>query len=315
MTLISVMIPTMRRPESFLRAARSVLTQTGVGASFEIIAVDNAPEGSAAEAFALFSAEASAAGVPFRHAHEPNPGVANARNAAMGLAKGDLIACLDDDEEAPLHWLAALLRVQRETKADAVFGPVMAQLPPNTSPHAAFFESVYTRTGPAQSGPVDRYYGMGNSLVVRATILPNTPPFDLEANEKGGEDDLLFSKAQAKGCRFAWAADAPVIEHLPPARATLRHAIKRSFAYGQGPCEAAASLSPPDWAAIAKHMVVGICQMSVFGILAALAFAIRAKHRLWLLDKAARGAGKVFWWSPQRFYGAHALISEANAPK
>jgi glycosyltransferase involved in cell wall biosynthesis len=40
--IVSVIIPAFRRPESILRAARSVLAQRGV-ADFEQIAVDNSP--------------------------------------------------------------------------------------------------------------------------------------------------------------------------------------------------------------------------------------------------------------------------------
>ncbi|RIJ43461.1 glycosyltransferase, partial [Maribellus luteus] len=55
--------------------------------------------------------------------HEPEPGVANARNAALAVAKGAMIAFLDDDEEAPPGWLAALIAAQARLGADAVFGP------------------------------------------------------------------------------------------------------------------------------------------------------------------------------------------------
>jgi glycosyltransferase involved in cell wall biosynthesis len=42
---------------------------------------------------------------------------------------GDLIAFLDDDEEASPGWLAALIETQRRYDADVVFGPVRARAP------------------------------------------------------------------------------------------------------------------------------------------------------------------------------------------
>jgi glycosyltransferase involved in cell wall biosynthesis len=302
MTTISVTIPTFRRPDSFLRAARSVLRQADAPGAIELVAVDNSPEASAAAAFATLQAEAGS--IPVRLAHEPKPGVANARNASMALVTGDLVAFLDDDQEASPHWLAALCRVQRETGVDAVFGPVTAQLPVGSGPHQAFVEQLHTRTGPTESGPVPRYFAMCNALLVRSTMLAAAAPFALETNEKGGEDDILFSTAQAAGRRFAWAADAAVTEHIPPERAKLSYALKRSFAYGQGPCETAYSASPKQWGEIAKHMMVGAAQSVACGGAAGIAFLARAPQRYWLLDKAVRGAGKVVWWREQRFYGA-----------
>jgi hypothetical protein len=145
---------------------------------------------------------------------------------------------------------------------------------------------------------------MCNALLVRATMLAAPAPFALETNEKGGEDDILFSTAQAAGRRFAWAADAGILEHIPPERASLAYALKRSFAYGQGPCETAYSASPRQWGAIARHMSVGVGQAIACGAAAGFAFLARAPQRYWFLDKAVRGAGKVVWWQEQRFYGA-----------
>ncbi len=47
---VSVLIPTFRRPDSFVRAVRSVFAQRG-SATFEVVAVDNSPEGSALDTF------------------------------------------------------------------------------------------------------------------------------------------------------------------------------------------------------------------------------------------------------------------------
>lgn len=309
MTAVSVMIPTFRRPESFLRAARSVLRQEGLLQPPQLVAVDNSPEGSAARAFEVLRRETDA---PLALLHEPRPGVANARNAGMAAVAGALVAFLDDDEEAPPTWLAALLRVQAQTAADAVFGPVQARLPDNAGPHKEYVEQLYTRSGPAESGLSPRYYGIGNALLVRNALLASPAPFADEANEKGGEDDILFSHAQAAGRRFAWAADAAVIEHIPSERASLGYAMKRAFAYGQGPCEAAYAATPPQWSLIAKHMAIGSAQAALCGVAAAAAFLAGHRHRYWLLDKAVRGAGKVVWWRPQSFYGA--ALAARTAP-
>lgn len=294
MIRVSVLIPTFRRPESFLRAARSVLAQQGV-ADIELIAVDNSPEGSALAVFQQLEQDAS---IPFRWTHEPRPGVAHARNAALTLARGDLVAWLDDDEEASPHWLAALIAVRRDTGAQSVFGPVRARSACESN--ASFYEDLYSRVGPAQSGASAEAYGIGNSLQPRL-MFDEPQPFDPRANQTGGEDDVLFASWSDAGARFAWAADAWVIEHLGAERTHLKHGLKRAFAYGQGPCETA--WAARDYATIARHMTIGAGQAIVFGTASALMLAGSTPHALKLLDRATRGAGKVFWFWEQRFYG------------
>src|SRR5262245_30198167 len=100
MTLnVSIVIPTFRRPERALVAARSALAQV-CDAAFEVVLVDNDPAGSALEPLrALGDRRVTVI-------HEPRAGVANARNSGLAAARGEMIAFLDDDETAPEHWLA-----------------------------------------------------------------------------------------------------------------------------------------------------------------------------------------------------------------
>lgn len=296
MTDVSVLIPTFRRPDSFVRAVRSVFAQRGVGA-FEIAAVDNSPEGSALATFRQLEAEAP---VAFRWTHEPKPGVAQARNAALALAQGELVAWLDDDEEASPDWLASLIAVRRDTGAQSVFGPVHARADHDTG-NAEFYERLYTRSGPANDGPCAKPYGIGNSLQPRS-MFDEPTPFDARADQRGGEDDALFASWADAGATFAWAGGASVVEHLGAERTHLSHGLKRAFAYGQGPSELA-------WAAgnlpvLARHMCVGAAQVVIYGAASVLVIAGSTPRALALLDRAARGAGKVFWFCEQRFYGA-----------
>jgi glycosyltransferase involved in cell wall biosynthesis len=300
MITISVLIPTFRRPEAFIRAARSVFAQQGV-TNIELVAIDNSPEGSALDAFRMLDAEAP---IPFRWAQAPKPGVAQARNVALSFARGQYVAWLDDDEEASPHWLAQLLAVRKATGAQSVFGPVSAQAPAGAQ-NAAFYEELYARRGPRTNGPTPRAFGIGNSLQPRAMF--EDLPFDIRADQKGGEDDALFASWTEAGASFAWAADAWVIEHLGPERTRLQHGLKRAFAYGQGPCETA--WQRRNYAALARHMGVGALQTVVFSAASAVVAAASKTHALTLLDQAARGAGKVFWFLEQRFYG-EALLDQ-----
>ena len=302
MTDLAVLVPTLRRPDSLTRAIRSVLALAETPALVrEIVIADNAPEGSAGPAV---EALRSASPVPLTYVHVPRPGVATARNAALAATSAPLIAFLDDDEEARPGWLVALARAHRRFGAEVTFGPIQGALPDASHWASAHLEALFSRFGPAESGLTERTWGCGNSLWTRSTALAGPAPFAAAADQSGGEDDVLLQALAARGARFAWAADAWVIEHAPAHRATLAYALRRAFAYGQSPCQAAARRRDP--AGVAKWMAVGVAQTALHGAAAAGLTLLNRPERAQALDRTARGLGKILWTErfEPRFYGA-----------
>ncbi len=300
---ISIIIPTQRRPVSLARAARSAFAQAGIDpGTVELVVVDNDPAGSATATVNALRPEAPFA---LRYVHEPRSGVANARNAGVAAASGGLIAFLDDDEEAPPGWLAALLDAQARFDADLVFGPVRGRAPQGPLPHRAYLEDFFSRKGPADAAVIDAVHGCGCSLVRRAALPDPAAPFSAARNETGGEDDLLFGDMRASGARIAWAPDAWVWEDPVPARLSLAYAIRRAFVYGQGPTYHCATASPPRVLGVARWMAIGAAQAGAYGLLAGLKWLAGAPDRAFALDRAARGLGKFLWWGPfkLRLYG------------
>jgi hypothetical protein len=303
MARLTVMIPTQRRLGGLAVAVRSVLGQQGVALSdLEIVVVDNDQVDSARATVEALAADATCA---IHYVHEPRAGVANARNAGMAKASGALIAFLDDDEEAPSGWLAALLAAQLKYDADVVFGPVKARAPDSVAQHRDYLERFFSRLGPAEAGVIDHYYGCGDSLLRRAALPDPVSPFATERNQIGGEDDMLFGQMKAAGAVFAWEPAAWVWEDPVPERLTLDYTIARAFAYGQGPSAHCAAASPPDRVGVARWMAIGAGQAAVFGAVAGLKWLTKAGDRADWLDKAARGLGKTLWWGPFKihFYG------------
>jgi glycosyltransferase involved in cell wall biosynthesis len=285
---------------------RSAFRQTGVDPKrLELVIVDNDAVPSAQILAETLAAEAP---FPVRYVHEPAPGVANARNAALAAASGEMIAFLDDDEEAAPGWLAALVEAQARYGADVVFGPVQARAPERIVRHREYLEQFFSREGPAEAGVIGHFYGCGDSLVRRSALPHPTHAFLTERNEVGGEDDYLFAVMKQAGARFVWAPEALVYEDPVPERLTLKYAMARAFAYGQGPTYGCASAHPPEWAGVVRWMAIGCAQTSVFGFFAAILWLTRAPHRAFMLDRAMRGLGKVFFGGPfaLKFYGRSA---------
>jgi succinoglycan biosynthesis protein ExoM len=309
MPLITIIIPTQRRPQPLALAARSAFAQAEVDVTqVELVVVDNDAVPSAK---ALTEALAAEAPFPVRYVHEPRSGVANARNAAMEAARGEMIAFLDDDEEASPGWLAALITAQARFDADVVFGPVRGRVPPSVTEHRVYLEQFFSRLGPDEAGVIPNAYGCGNSLMRRAALPDPLRPFSPRGNQIGGEDDLLFTAMTEAGARFAWAPDAWVWEDPAPDRLTLTYAIRRAFAYGQGAPSRCAAMTPVNRAGVAGWMVVGFGQGIVHGLVAGAKWLSRSPNRAAALDRAARGFGKTFWWKPFKiqFYGLDAGVT------
>lgn len=302
MTEVAVVIPTLRRRSELERAIRSVFAQTRLPDA--LVVADNDPDGSART---VVDALASDSPFPLIYAHAPRPGVATARNAGLVATQAPLIAFLDDDEVASADWLAALMRAQATLEADVVFGPIQGRAPGAAAWTRPYLERFFSRLGPDADRLIEEPHGCGNALFVRARTLAGPAPFDVATDATGGEDDALFQQLARQGVRWGWAAHAWVEEAAPAHRATLAYALKRAFAYGQGPSQKAAK--DRDWPGLTRWMIVGAGQAVVFGAVAALQWLARRPARADWTDRAVRGLGKVFWMKPfePQLYGAAEL--------
>jgi len=172
---------------------------------FEILVVDNAPEGDGCEALAGRLAGA----VRLRRVVEPRPGLSFARNRAIDEAASDLLAFIDDDEVADPNWLTELARGYAEhPEAGAVAGLVL----PGELDTAA--QVYFERWGGHSKGrgfehavfsaaTVDPLFprpcfGTGANMSFRRSALERIGRFDeaLGAGSptRAGEDTLAFSE-------------------------------------------------------------------------------------------------------------------------
>ncbi|MGX1307380.1 succinoglycan biosynthesis protein ExoM [Amorphus suaedae] len=305
MTTVSVIVPTLRRPDGLKRAVASLTAQTAAaGHDLEIVVVDNAPEGGAEQALA---APEGASDVSLRIVHEPKMGVATARNAGLAAARGDVIGFLDDDCTAPPDWLARRLACMEASGADAVFGPRHAVLERTPERDAAWFAASFTQ---------DLGVASGTGVAARCDYLPLTGTlfrrarfdagigFDPRLDKLGGEDVLLFKRLRQAGARLVWCADAPVVEHVPASRLDHGYIWRRRYASGQIRCLVPSLLEPPLWREVAAQMAKGAAQVALAGPLA-LAGRLTGAWPPHPTAIALSGLGKLGWWrtTGPRFYG------------
>jgi len=193
----------------------------------ELLIVDNA----STDDTAAVAAGASVPGMEVRVVHEPAPGHARARNAALAAARGRVLLFTDDDVRPPPDWLEGMTRPILDGMADAMAGGV------RLAPHLErpWLEQVH-RTWLAETVFLDRTQPqemVGANMAFGRHVLDVVPAFDPELGLGAygqGEDSLFSWQLVRAGFRLRGALDLAVEHHLDPGRllrASFGHAALR----------------------------------------------------------------------------------------
>lgn len=205
---VSVIVPVYDDPriEACL-AAIVPQTRAAAGRGVEILVIDNGSREGIRRICRRF-------GRHVVYLSEPRPGAYAARNAGLGVARGELIAFTDADCLPAADWLCAGWRAFEDTAAQVVTGPVDVFAGDPERPGAIEIHQLCT------AFQIRRYvdaYGFGPTanLWARAAVVRKVGLFD----------DSLRSGGDVEWCRRAVAAGFPVrfeegliVGH--PARAT-----------------------------------------------------------------------------------------------
>lgn len=230
-TSLTIAVLTYRRPgdlDAILPLLVDQAESVAPRVTARVLVVDNDPEASARERVA---ATAASAGVDVLYSHEPEPGIAVARNRALREAKGsELLVFIDDDERPSEAWLRSLTGLRQRTGARAVVGPVVSEFSVEPDPWivaGGFF--------------VRRRFATGTPVVVAATnnllidldwVRSEGLEFDRAFGISGGEDTLFTRAIVARGGDMLWCAEAVVTDVVPPERLTRRWVTMRAFSSG-----------------------------------------------------------------------------------
>lgn len=228
---LAVCIPTFCNPEGLRRLLASVGGQVFHRVPTpraEVFIVDNDPAGSAR---AVVKEAQPSLSFRLDYCVEKERGIPAVRNRLVACAAGyDLIAFIDDDEEATPHWLDELLHVRAAYAARVVTGPVLPRFvvePPAWAVTGGFYASVRRPTGELQG----TFY-TNNLLIERALLAQFSPPFERAMALSGGTDSLLAMRLAQRGIRAVWADEATVYEDVPVRRATMRWYLRRRYRVG-----------------------------------------------------------------------------------
>lgn len=226
--LISICMCTFKRPHliNTLTSVGNLVIPEGVRT--EIIVVDNDINKSAKQIVSNFSKHTS---TDVYYVHEPKKNISTARNAYLAKANGDWIASLDDDEIADRNWLVNLLEAANKHSAQAVFGTVKNDYPPNTPQwiiDGRFFERKEYPTGTLLSS-----LGAGCTLFRRDCVVQQGMQFDVRYGLSGGEDADFFHRLHNHGYKLIFCKEAYVIEKIEPSRVNAQYLTNRALRIGQ----------------------------------------------------------------------------------
>ncbi len=228
-----ICIPSFRRPDGLRRTLASLAGQR-TGLSFAILVIDNDAAGR--EALAVASDFFRETGIPGHCAVEEKQGNCHAINAAFAGAmdrfrQAEFFLMIDDDETAAPGWLEAMVTTARRLDADIAGGPVDRVF--DHPVDAAMATHQLFRSIEAPTGPIGAIHGTGNCLIRRRVFEAfGRPYFDPAFNFLGGGDMDFFTRCRKRGFRFAWCAEAEIVEHVATDRLTPRWLMRRSVRTG-----------------------------------------------------------------------------------
>ncbi|HWB49552.1 MAG TPA: glycosyltransferase family 2 protein [Stellaceae bacterium] len=291
MTETSVVIPTFRRPADLARAVDSVAAQRGVPA-FEIIVVDNDPDGSARP---IVQAMAAHSAVPIRYVLERRPGISHARNTGVACAAGRYLAFLDDDEDVEPDWLAHFLAALQEFAADAVVGPVLPRFPAAGPAIDAYRRRVYTRDARVPTGTPLLRWNIGNSFFDKARCFVTDEPFLPRLGRTGGEDTVFLRQLTRRGGKMVWCGEAVAWESVPADRLEPDYLLRRAFRGAQTTTFVCTTVQPRELGRALRLMAAGGVQVALYGPAGLMLKALNHERWLPVMAKAVGGLGKLLW--------------------
>lgn len=170
------------------------------------------------------------------------PGLSGARNTAVGVASGEIVAFLDDDAVPERDWLE---RLTSRFDSPAVIGAGGEVLPRWTDERPRWFPPEFDwvvgctyRGMPAPDGRVRNPVGAGMAL--RRSIFKELGGFRVDLGRVGAgaagteETELCIRAAQRwREAEFVFEPTARVHHRVPRARATVGYFLRRCRAEGR----------------------------------------------------------------------------------
>lgn len=217
----SVIICTRNRANSLKRVLTSLTQLKSDGIAWELLVVDNGSSDQTLQVVNEFAAR-----LPIRAISEPEPGLSNARNAALQQAQGQYLIFTDDDVELDEMWLSAYIKGFTDYPHAAIFGG--KAIPVFEAPKAEWMERsadcltdllAIRDFGPLPLRLNDKIVPYGLNYAIRAQehkLEIYDPNLGVAPGRRtGGEETSVIRNLIKRGYEGVWLP-SPVVYHLIP---------------------------------------------------------------------------------------------------
>ena len=238
---VSAIVCTHNRDGYLGAALDSLLEQDFIGA-YEVIVVDNCSSDR--------TPEVVAARQPHPHLHyvyEPELGLSVARNTGAKLARGEVLAYLDDDAIASPHWLRTLHAAYQQNDRLAIAGGKVTLIWANQTPPIWLSANLAGNLGAYDLGDraclIDRsgLTPRGVNYSLRKLFWQQVEGFTTELGRVGtrllSNEELYMTELALKhGWQVAYLPTAHVAHHVAPERLCRSWFLERSWWQGISEC-------------------------------------------------------------------------------
>ena len=231
---VSIVIATRNRSTLLGRTLAALAAQRWPSERLEIIVADNGSADDTPD-----TVERACGGrTCIRYLFVPRPGKSHAVNAALAIARGNLVAFTDDDVQPDPAWVVALARTVAVTNADFVAGkiePIWEVAPPHWMSPALYGVLAIPDNGDKRveisaevPSPV---MPIGANMAVKASVIARlgglrTDLGKLSGSLRTGEDHEFFLRLLNAGCRGVYEP-AALVHHLVPAERLTRRYFRQ----------------------------------------------------------------------------------------
>ena len=231
--LVTVIIPTHKRPEALLQALHSLQEQ--VFPVFEILVVDNADDPMIERKINDFNRSAR---IVARYIPEAKLGLQYARHKAIQVATGELLLYIDDDVTLDPRWITAYVKAFTDHPEMAAAGgpvrPFWGQTPPpwllDYIGQSSIF-GILSLMEPYNSFQLDgKCYFFGCNMAIKKRILIERGGFHPDSIGDiwiGDGETGLNRDMWAQGDLIGYVPEALVFHHIPPLRMTPAYFRRR----------------------------------------------------------------------------------------
>jgi glycosyltransferase involved in cell wall biosynthesis len=242
MTKVSVIIATRNRCNNLKDALTSILDQECDGIlDYEILVVDNDSKDKTKEVVESYFQKFNG---KLRYLFEPKHGKSYALNAAIKLAKGEILAFTDDDVIVDGQWLLNIDKCFRDYNCDAMGGKVLplyeVNIPRWIKDNHIVLQGLVGFHDYGEEIKIYEKYKMfpmlGANMAVKKSCFNDIGYFRTDIGEgKGtkGEETELFWRLEKSGKNIYYCGRSIVRHKVVRERANLRYIAKWYIALGR----------------------------------------------------------------------------------